>query len=156
MSVGRLDRYLLDAELEDSAVEHVEDIGIDTGVVVMEVHDGVFTWDVRGKKKQSEEGEDGESEEEKDVAGTPVLEMVLKGINVEVRKGELVAVVVMVRSGKTSLLSCIMGEMEKISGTVSVKFLIQSEYCFSLDFLHCIFQHSPKVTTSIRNCQITR
>ncbi|CAD6264195.1 unnamed protein product [Miscanthus lutarioriparius] len=120
VSVGRLDRYLLDAELDDSAVEHVEDTGIDTGAVVVEVRDGVFAWDVRGKKQQSAEGEDGESEEEKDVEGTPVLETVLKGINVEVRKGELAAVVGMVGSGKTSLLSCIMGEMEKISGTVRV------------------------------------
>jgi len=129
VSVGRLDRYLLDAELDDSAVEHVDDAGIDTSAVVVEVRDGVFAWDVRGKK-QSEEGEDGESEEEKDGEGTPVLETVLKGINVEVRRGELAAVVGMVGSGKSSLLSCIMGEMEKISGRVSVIFLIQSEYCF--------------------------
>ncbi|ONM18776.1 ABC transporter C family member 14 [Zea mays] len=119
VSVGRLDRYLLDAELDDSAVEQVDGTGIDTSAVVVEVCDGVFAWDMRGNK-QRKESEDGESEEEKDVEGTPVLETVLKGINVEVRKGELVAVVGMVGSGKSSLLSCIMGEMEKISGTVRV------------------------------------
>jgi ABC-type branched-subunit amino acid transport system ATPase component len=47
------------------------------------------------------------------------METVLKGIDVEVRKGELVAVVGMVGSGKSSLLSCIMGEMHKLSGKVS-------------------------------------
>jgi ATP-binding cassette subfamily C (CFTR/MRP) protein 1 len=36
----------------------------------------------------------------------------------EVRKGELVAVVGTVGSGKSSLLSCIMGEMHKVSGKV--------------------------------------
>jgi ABC-type multidrug transport system fused ATPase/permease subunit len=135
VSLGRLDKFLLEAELDDSAVEHVDDTGICTGEVVVAVHDGVFAWDMRGKK-ESEEGEDddsdsnddgenedeeeeGEEEDYKDVEVTPVLETVLKEINVEVRKGELVAVVGMVGSGKSSLLSCIMGEMEKVSGTVS-------------------------------------
>nr|CAB3483987.1 unnamed protein product [Digitaria exilis] len=122
VSVGRLDRYLLDAELDDSAVQHVEDTGTGTDVVV-EVHDGVFAWDMRGNKhnEEVEDGdEEGESEEEKDVEATPVLETVLKGINIEVRRGELAAVVGTVGSGKSSLLSCIMGEMEKISGMVRV------------------------------------
>jgi len=133
VSVGRLDRYLLDAELDDSAVEHVEDTNISTSSVVM-VCDGIFAWDMRGNKK-NEEGEDrdvdGESDDENDVeaAAAPVLETVLKGINMEVRRGELVAVVGTVGSSKSSLLSCIMGEMEKISGTVSLMFLIQSKNC---------------------------
>ncbi|XP_062225217.1 ABC transporter C family member 4-like [Phragmites australis] len=122
VSLGRLDRYLLDAELDDSVVERVDDTGIGAGNLVVGVCDGVFAWDVRGKKGNGEgEDDDNDNEsEEKDVEGTPVLETVLKGINVEVRKGELVAVVGMVGSGKSSLLSCIMGEMEKVSGTVRV------------------------------------
>uniref|UniRef100_A0A0E0KN69 ABC transporter C family member 13 n=1 Tax=Oryza punctata TaxID=4537 RepID=A0A0E0KN69_ORYPU len=127
VSLGRLDRYLLDAELDDSTVERVDDIEIHPDGVVVEVHDGVFAWDVRGKK-ENEEGDDndddddeeGEEEEEKDVEETPVLETVLKGINIEVRRGELAAVVGTVGSGKSSLLSCIMGEMDKVSGKVRV------------------------------------
>ncbi|KAL6650385.1 hypothetical protein ACP70R_009310 [Stipagrostis hirtigluma subsp. patula] len=127
VSLGRLDRYLLDAELDDSAVEHVDSTGIDTSEVALRVYDGVFAWDMRGKK-ENEEGEDDSDddddseEEEKDVDVAPVLETVLKGINMEVRRGELAAVVGMVGSGKSSLLSCIMGEMEKISGTNSTSF----------------------------------
>jgi ABC-type bacteriocin/lantibiotic exporter with double-glycine peptidase domain len=133
VSVGRLDRYLLDAELDDSSVEHVEGTGIGTGELVVEVRDGVFAWDMRGNK-QSEEGENGNEggdgeEDQNDVDETPVLETVLKGINMEVRRGELVAVVGTVGSGKSSLLSCIMGEMEKISGTVSLILLVQSKHC---------------------------
>ena len=132
MSVGRLDKYLLDAELDDSAVEHVEDTDIGTGSVVVEVRDGIFAWDMRGNKKDEEgedHDEDGESDDENDVEAAPVLKTVLKGINMEVRRGELVAVVGTVGSSKSSLLSCIMGEMEKISGTVSLMFLIQSKNC---------------------------
>ncbi|KAF2932969.1 hypothetical protein DAI22_04g042000 [Oryza sativa Japonica Group] len=126
VSLGRLDRYLLDVELDDTTVERVDDAGINPDGVVVEVRDGVFAWDVRGKK-ENEEGDDNEDdeegeeeEEEKDVEETPVLETVLKGINIEVRRGELAAVVGTVGSGKSSLLSCIMGEMDKVSGKVRV------------------------------------
>ncbi|SPT16941.1 unnamed protein product [Triticum aestivum] len=124
VSLGRLDRYLLDAELDDTTVEHV--LNTDTGPdrVVVEVHDGMFAWDVRGKEeseKEEEESDDSEGEEdERIVEEAPVLETVLKGINMKVRKGELAAVVGMVGSGKSSLLSCIMGEMDKVSGKVRV------------------------------------
>lgn len=124
VSLGRLDRYLLDAELDNDTVEHVHDTGIGAAdwVVVM-VHDGTFAWDVRGKDNENEdvENDDDEGEEdEKNVEETPVLETVLKGINMEVRRGELAAVVGTVGSGKSSLLSCIMGEMDKVSGKVTV------------------------------------
>ncbi|XP_037475430.1 ABC transporter C family member 4-like [Triticum dicoccoides] len=122
VSLGRLDRYLLDAELADTTVEHVLDADTGPDRVVVEVHDGMFAWDVRGKKeneKEEEENDDSEGEEdERIVEEAPVLETVLKGINMKVRKGELAAVVGMVGSGKSSLLSCIMGEMDKVSGKV--------------------------------------
>uniref|UniRef100_A0A8C1V5V3 ABC-type glutathione-S-conjugate transporter n=1 Tax=Cyprinus carpio TaxID=7962 RepID=A0A8C1V5V3_CYPCA len=44
----------------------------------------------------------------------------LRGINVEVQRGSLVAVVGHVGSGKSSLLSAMLGEMEKKSGHVTV------------------------------------
>ncbi|CAL5018225.1 unnamed protein product [Urochloa decumbens] len=135
VSLGRLEKFLQEAELDDGAVERVDDdTGISNGEVVVVVRDGVFAWDMRGKKDddddmEGEEGEDDDDEEgedsdeggeDKDVDVTPMLETVLKEINMEVRKGELVAVVGTVGSGKSSLLSCIMGEMEKVSGTVRV------------------------------------
>jgi ATP-binding cassette, subfamily C (CFTR/MRP), member 1 len=44
----------------------------------------------------------------------------LKSINLRVPKGNLVAVVGSVGSGKSSLISAILGEMEKVQGTVNV------------------------------------
>lgn len=46
-------------------------------------------------------------------------ETVLKNINFRVDKGKLAAVVGTVGSGKSSLLSALLGEMEKISGRVN-------------------------------------
>ncbi|KAF7006151.1 hypothetical protein CFC21_021216 [Triticum aestivum] len=105
VSLGRLDKFLSDAEVDSAAVERLGNSGSGDEVAV-KVQDGVFAWDVEG----------GEGEE-KDVGGE---EPVLKGIEMEVRKGELAAVVGTVGSGKSSLLSCIMGEMHKLSGKVSV------------------------------------
>lgn len=45
----------------------------------------------------------------------------LDDINLNVTPGQLVAVVGQVGSGKSSLLSAILGEMEKIRGNVSTK-----------------------------------
>ncbi|XP_048254590.1 multidrug resistance-associated protein 1-like [Haliotis rufescens] len=42
-------------------------------------------------------------------------------VNVEVRRGQLVAVVGSVGAGKSSLLSALLGEMEKLSGSVQMK-----------------------------------
>jgi ABC-type polysaccharide/polyol phosphate transport system ATPase subunit len=58
------------------------------------------------------------------VEGEPVLEIVLKGINMEVHRGELAAVVGTVGSDKSSLMSHITGEMDKVSGKVSQCYFI--------------------------------
>ena len=61
------------------------------------VRDGQFTWDK--------------------ASATPTL----TGVNLEVKEGELVAVVGQVGAGKSSLVSAILGEMEKVKGQVTVK-----------------------------------
>ena len=47
--------------------------------------------------------------------------MLCCSINIDVKPGELVAVVGAVGSGKTSLLSALLGEMEKLEGKVTMK-----------------------------------
>ena len=42
-------------------------------------------------------------------------------VNLEVRQGQLVAVVGQVGAGKSSLLSAILGEMHKVKGSVSLR-----------------------------------
>ncbi|CAM0907934.1 unnamed protein product [Alopecurus aequalis] len=105
VSLGRLDKFLCDAEIDDTAVERLGSSGGTGDHAAVKVQDGVFAWDVRSEEQENDGG--GE-------------EPVLKRIDMEVRKGELVAVVGTVGSGKSSLLSCIMGEMHKVSGKVSI------------------------------------
>ncbi|KAL6978397.1 Multidrug resistance-associated protein 4 [Sarracenia purpurea var. burkii] len=93
ISLGRLDKYMKSKELNEESVER--DGGCE-GRIAVEVKDGAFSWDDEG-------GEE-----------------VIKKLNLEIRKGELAAIVGTVGSGKSSLLASILGEMHKISGKVRV------------------------------------
>ncbi|KAK8630776.1 hypothetical protein V6N13_079552 [Hibiscus sabdariffa] len=94
ISLERLDAFMMSKELVDSSVERHE--GCDDSQIAVEVKNGVFNWD-----DETREG-------------------VLKNINLEVKKGELTAIVGTVGSGKSSLLGSILGEMHKISGKVKI------------------------------------
>lgn len=56
----------------------------------------------------------------------------LKNINFSVKRGQLVAIVGQVGEGKSSLLSAILGEMEKIKGYVSLNVYNNFIQIFSL------------------------
>ncbi|KAF5820377.1 putative ABC-type xenobiotic transporter [Helianthus annuus] len=94
ISLGRLDGFMLSKELDEGAVERQEAC---SGSMAVEVRDGSFSWD-------------------DEVADGPVV----KNLNFEIKKGELAAIVGTVGSGKSSLLSSVIGEMHKISGKVRV------------------------------------
>ncbi|CAH9109006.1 unnamed protein product [Cuscuta europaea] len=92
-SLKRLDDYLTSHELDSKSVERDEGCN---GAIAVEVKAGHFSWDDEGKHNA------------------------LKDINFEVRKGELVAIVGTVGSGKSSLLASVLGELRKSSGKVRV------------------------------------
>ncbi|XP_042886660.1 multidrug resistance-associated protein 1-like isoform X6 [Penaeus japonicus] len=94
VSLKRMNKFMNADELDPNCVskENTESFP-----VVME--NGTFAW--------------GHDEED----GQPVL----KGINLRVSEGSLLAVVGTVGAGKSSLLSAILGEMEKQSGRINVK-----------------------------------
>ncbi|KAK8950676.1 ABC transporter C family member 4 [Platanthera zijinensis] len=97
ISLERLDSYMTSGELDEAAVERVEGCdGADASAV--EVCDGFFGW---------------EDEAEPDAAW-------LKDMNVKISRGALAAVVGTVGSGKSSFLSCLLGEMRRISGKVRI------------------------------------
>lgn len=93
ISLERLDRFMSSVELSNDSVEREEE-GCGGGETAVEVKDGIFSWD--------------DDKQHKD----------LKNINLEIKKGELTAIVGTVGSGKSSLLASILGEMRKIYGKV--------------------------------------
>ncbi|XP_056263509.1 multidrug resistance-associated protein 1 isoform X1 [Pseudoliparis swirei] len=92
VSLKRLRVFLSHEELQEDSVEH-EAVPASLSISMV---DGVFSWSR---------------------AESPTL----KRLNVCIPEGSLVAVVGHVGSGKSSLLSALLGEMDKLEGTVAVK-----------------------------------
>ncbi|GFZ02886.1 multidrug resistance-associated protein 9 [Actinidia rufa] len=93
VSTERIASYLQEDEINPNAVEFVPK---DKTEFEVEINGGTFSWD------------------EESTCPT------LRGIRLQVKRGMKVAICGTVGSGKSSLLSCILGEMTKLSGTVKI------------------------------------
>ncbi|XP_043955721.1 multidrug resistance-associated protein 1 [Gambusia affinis] len=93
VSLKRLRIFLSHEELQEDSVEHKTMAGSPHSISIV---DGIFRWSR---------------------AESPTL----KRLNVCIPEGSLVAVVGHVGSGKSSLLSALLGEMDKVEGSVVVK-----------------------------------
>ncbi|GAA6024113.1 hypothetical protein JCM10207_003170 [Rhodosporidiobolus poonsookiae] len=100
VSIGRLSDFLLAEELQADAVV-VEPIlrELERGDEVISITGGEFTWAALHDSTPS----------------------TLEDITLSVKKGKLIAVVGQVGSGKSSLLSAILGEMHKLAGAVHLR-----------------------------------
>ncbi|KAL6885846.1 hypothetical protein ACP4OV_010107 [Aristida adscensionis] len=93
VSADRVAKYLHEEELEPDAVTQVPRSETDYDV---EIDHGTFSWELEGT--------------------SPTL----SGIDLQVKRGTKIAICGIVGSGKSSLLSCILGEIPKVAGTVRV------------------------------------
>ncbi|KAL8131721.1 ABC transporter C family member 3-like [Apium graveolens] len=91
-----LDRVSSFLRLDDIQTDVVKRLPIGSSDTAVEIVDGTFSWDVSSPNPT------------------------LKDINFKVSHGMRVAVCGMVGSGKSSLLSCILGEVPKLSGVVEI------------------------------------
>ncbi|XP_040848249.1 ATP-binding cassette sub-family C member 2 [Ochotona curzoniae] len=91
VSVERIEKYLSGDDLDTSAIQR--DSNFDKAV---QFSDASFTWD-------------------RD------LEPTIKNVNLDIMPGKLVAVVGTVGSGKSSLMSAMLGEMENVCGNIKIK-----------------------------------
>ncbi|XP_054263384.1 multidrug resistance-associated protein 1 isoform X4 [Macrosteles quadrilineatus] len=93
VSIKRINKFMNSEELDPNSVQHDHS---ESDPVVVE--NGTFSWG---------------TEQEQDT--------VLRNITLRVKQNSLVAIVGTVGSGKSSLLSAILGEMDKITGRVNTK-----------------------------------
>ncbi|XP_057633187.1 ATP-binding cassette sub-family C member 2 [Chionomys nivalis] len=91
VSIERLEKYLGGEDLDTSAIRHVSNF--DKAVQFSEAS---FTWD-------------------RD------LDPTIRDVNLDIKPGQLVAVVGTVGSGKSSLISAMLGEMENVRGHITIK-----------------------------------
>ncbi|KAG0298619.1 hypothetical protein BGZ96_009693 [Linnemannia gamsii] len=125
VSTRRIEKFLLVEEISGSNTEVVRQIPDDPSVPVVEIKDGVFSWDSEGheggskaeaRRNAAPEVKGTSSEDEpttkKDSGPT------LTNINLVFKQGELAAIVGRVGQGKSSLLNAIIGDMYKRQGSV--------------------------------------
>ncbi|GAB1859186.1 Multidrug resistance-associated protein 1 isoform X7 [Camponotus japonicus] len=93
VSVKRINKFMNMEELDPNNVQHDQ-----TEAHPLVIENGNFSWD-------------------NDQVERPILQ----NINFHVEQGQLVAIVGTVGSGKSSLLSALLGEMEKLNGKVNTK-----------------------------------
>ncbi|KAG7197437.1 hypothetical protein KM043_013293 [Ampulex compressa] len=93
VSVKRINKFMNTEELDPNNVQH--DL---SELHALLIENGNFTWDMEN-------------------ADRPVL----RNINFQIEPGQLIAIVGTVGSGKSSLVSALLGEMDKISGRVNTK-----------------------------------
>ncbi|GMP42463.1 hypothetical protein CsSME_00012207 [Camellia sinensis var. sinensis] len=93
ISADRVASYLQEDEIRSNAIEFVPK---DQTEFEVEINGGKFSWDAESR--------------------SPTLD----GIQLQVKRGMKVAICGTVGSGKSSLLSCILGEMTKLSGTAKI------------------------------------
>ncbi|KAJ7561975.1 hypothetical protein O6H91_03G050700 [Diphasiastrum complanatum] len=92
VSVQRIHAFLSEDELDMNAVEKLEE----DSELALEIKEATFVWDL--------------------VEAVPAI----KNITLSVKKGDCVAICGVVGSGKSNLLSCILGELPKVNGTVKL------------------------------------
>ncbi|XP_010490291.1 PREDICTED: ABC transporter C family member 5-like [Camelina sativa] len=137
VSLDRISGLLLEEELQENATIILSQGTSDTSV---EINDGCFSWDPSWVRPT------------------------LFGIHLKVQRGMRVAVCGVVGSGKSSFLSCILGEIPKISGEVricgSAAYVSQSAWIQSGNIEENILFGSPmdkaKYKNVIHACSLKR
>lgn len=110
-ALQRIQKYLLTEEIEDYPLDSELE-------PAAEIRRATFAWDL------SEEIDATEKLNDADVISLPTGEVArtkfqLKQIDLKIRRGELLAVIGSVGSGKTSLVSALAGDMTKVYGDVA-------------------------------------
>ncbi|OAD61579.1 Multidrug resistance-associated protein 1 [Eufriesea mexicana] len=93
VSVKRINKFMNTEELDPNNVQHDP-----SESYALLIENGTFAWDMENIDRP-----------------------ILRNISLKVEQGQLVAIVGTVGSGKSSLISALLGEMEKISGRVNTK-----------------------------------
>eukprot|EP01038_Epipyxis_sp_PR26KG_P011238 gene11238-15079_t len=109
VSLKRLTKFLLAEEIENYVDRQFENNNSDNAI---KINDGSFSWNEVPKTLKNDSI----------IIPNDVLEARgnLLNCNIEIKKGELIAIVGPIASGKSTLLNAILGELNKINGNVSV------------------------------------
>jgi len=113
VALTRIENFLTSSEISHDEYKSEASVGNNSNnssLVAISIENGDFSW----MASRSEEG---------DQTTTTALNsnnrLTLTNVNLQINRGELVMVIGSIGSGKSSLLSAILGEITKLNGTVS-------------------------------------
>lgn len=137
VSADRIASYFQEEEIEQDAIEYVPK---DQTEFAVEIDNGKFSWDPE--------------------SSNPTLD----GVQLKVKRGMKVAICGTVGSGKSSLLSCIVGEIGKLSGTIKVSgtkaYVPQSPWILTGNIKENILFGSPydnnKYDSTVKACALIK
>uniref|UniRef100_A0A1J3EY77 ABC-type xenobiotic transporter n=6 Tax=Noccaea caerulescens TaxID=107243 RepID=A0A1J3EY77_NOCCA len=137
VSFDRLNNFLLDDELK---IDEIERSGLEKSGTAVDIQAGNFSWDPETK--------------------IPTLQ----NINLDIKRGQKVAVCGPVGAGKSSLLHALLGEIPKVSGTVkisrSIAYVSQTSWIQSGTIRDNILYGKPMDTTrynaAIKACALDK
>uniref|UniRef100_A0A7N2LEH7 ABC-type xenobiotic transporter n=1 Tax=Quercus lobata TaxID=97700 RepID=A0A7N2LEH7_QUELO len=137
VSADRITTYLQEDEIQKDAIEYIPK---DQTEFDIEIDGGRFSWDPESRN--------------------PTLE----GIQLKVKRGMEVAICGTVGSGKSSLLLCVLGDIEKLSGTVKISgtkaYVPQSAWILSGNIRENILfgnqYESAKYNKTVKACALTK
>ena len=131
VSLGRIEKFLSEPEINYDNIIYDDKFSKEQGIAI-KIENGTFTWgekrlkpiksSIKNINKEEKEKNSNNYENkplfEKDiikdknyVAATPIEQLILKNINLEVKKGEFVCIIGEVGSGKSSLIHAILNNM---------------------------------------------
>uniref|UniRef100_A0A2N9IZZ9 ABC-type xenobiotic transporter n=1 Tax=Fagus sylvatica TaxID=28930 RepID=A0A2N9IZZ9_FAGSY len=137
VSADRITSYLQEDEIQKDAIEYVPR---DQTEFDIEIDSGTFSWDLE--------------------SSNPTLE----GIRLKVKRGMKVAICGTVGSGKSSLLSCVLGEIQKLTGAVKISgtkaYVTQSPWILTGNIRENILfgnqYDSAKYNRTVQACALTK
>jgi ABC-type multidrug transport system fused ATPase/permease subunit len=116
VSVDRLFTFLNMSELDLDAVSRLDE---HSNEPFIEIEKGDFSWGA-GAEEVSLDPAAKKDEDDKKEESSGSAQLTLSNINMRCRKGRLTAVIGKVGCGKSSLMSACLGEIPKVSGSVSM------------------------------------
>jgi ABC-type multidrug transport system fused ATPase/permease subunit len=117
VSIRRLTKFLCLSEIDFESVKHNPDVAMDTNKNAVKLENASFNWDEKldEKKDPAKLNNTIDSTE-----STEKTNFSLKNLNLEIKNGELVAIIGSVGSGKSSLIQALLGDMHKIDGRAQI------------------------------------
>ncbi|KAG0332063.1 hypothetical protein BG004_001399, partial [Podila humilis] len=126
----RIGKFLLKEEIDPRNIEHEPYLPKDPSAPVIAIENATFAWKSETETTQQTDDNEDEGEDQDEPTETtallssdisePTNEPTLFYINIEIARGHLTAIVGRVGQGKSSLLSALIGDMDKRQGQAKI------------------------------------